>query len=288
MKYVFSIDGGGTKTLGVLYDENGHEVKRWLAGPAALHVDPEAAWEAIASLIEKAAEYEPDVVLGLSGAETAALAAEIPKWISEKFHLDSYVMSDIKLSYYAHHGVSQGIDVIAGTGSVVMAFTGQEFCMRGGWGARLGDEGSAYGIVRSTVQSVLYHLEEEKCLDDVAEILSVFDAQNKAELIQWVYGANRTEFAGMAKAVACVENALVRDVIVAEAEALAKQTSRLLPKLQKPFQIGMTGSVFDKNVAFKKSFQNALDRIAGKTLSYHQENEENVWGGYRYYASYGI
>jgi N-acetylglucosamine kinase-like BadF-type ATPase len=288
MKYIFSIDGGGTKTLGVLYDENGQEVERWLAGPAALNVDLKAVWEAIADLLGKVVAYQPDVILGLSGAETAASASEIPKWIQEEFHFDSYVMSDIKLSYYAHHGFAPGIDVIAGTGSVVMGFTGKEFYMRGGWGARLGDEGSAYGIVRSTVQTVLYHLEEEECMDEVAQILSVFGVQNKAELIQWVYRANRTEFAGMAKEVASLENILVRDVIDAEAEALAKQTSRLLPRLKEPFQIGMTGSVFDKNEAFKKKFQNVLNKIAGKPLVYHQENEENVWGGYRYYASCGI
>ncbi len=283
MTTILSVDGGGTKTLGVLYDEKGQELERWTAGPAALHVDAKGAWEAIESIVSKAAAYQPTVILGISGAETAASAAEIPKRISMEFGLEATIMSDIKLSYFAHHGKKCGVDVIAGTGSVVMSYTGDRFVLRGGWGYRLGDEGSAFGIVRAIVRSLLFHLEEGTRLAEVDEVLSVLGIRKKAELIQWTYQQDRTEFAGAARVLAPLQNALVQEAVLKEARALAAQAGRLLESLQEPFAIGLTGSVFEKNESYRLNFQKALDEWAGKPLVYLSSLEENVFGGYRYW-----
>jgi len=283
MTKILSVDGGGTKTLGVLYDEKGRELERWTAGPAALHVDEEAAWEAIESIVSKAASHQPFVVLGISGAETSASAAEIPDRIRTQFELEATIMSDIKLSYFAHHGKQCGVDVIAGTGSVVMAYTGDRFLLRGGWGYRLGDEGSAFGIVRAIVRSLLFHLEEETRLAEVDEVLSVLGTRKKAELIQWTYQRDRTEFAGAARILAPLQNALVQEAVLKEVQALAAQAGRLLESLQEPFAVGLTGSVFDKNETYRLNFQKALDEWVGKPLVYLSNLEENVFGGYRYW-----
>ncbi len=282
MTMILSIDGGGTKTLGVVYDECGREVERWTAGPAALHVDFEAAWEAIEWIVDQATKYQPTVVLGISGAETSAKAAEIPTRIYMKFGLESEIMSDIKLSYFAHHGKKSGMDIIAGTGSVVMAFTGEQFVIRGGWGPRLGDEGSAFGLVRSIVQSLLAFLEEEERVDEVEEVLNMIGVRDKAELIQWTYKQDRMSFAGAAKKLAQSNHVLIQEAVRKEAEALAKQAGQLVLKLQEPFEIGLTGSVFEKNEDFARHFQSVLNGYAGKSLSYHPMHEENVFGGYRY------
>lgn len=283
MTTILSIDGGGTKTLGVLYDEKGHELDRWIEGPSALHVDFEAAWQAIESIVAAVAAKKPQVVLGISGAETAASAAEIPKRIHEQFGLEATIMSDSKLSYFAHHGKQCGIDVIAGTGSVVMAFTGEQFLIRGGWGYRLGDEGSAFGIVRAIVRSLLLHLEEGTRQAEVAEVLSALGVASKAELVQWTYQKDRMQFAGAARILASVDNALIDEAVASEARSLAAQAGRVLPSLQEPFGIALNGSVFEKNQRYRQLFQEALNGMAGRTLVYQTEKKENVFGGYRYW-----
>ena len=38
-KYIIGIDGGGTKTIGVLFDENGNEITRYRGGFANFNID---------------------------------------------------------------------------------------------------------------------------------------------------------------------------------------------------------------------------------------------------------
>lgn len=283
MERILSIDGGGTKTLGVLYDEKGNEIDRWLSGPSSIHVDFEKAWQSIATIIDKAVKLNPFVVLGISGAGSSDKATEIQERIAEKYDLESELMSDIQLSYYAHHGLNSGVDVIAGTGSVSMAFTGSEFVMSGGWGPKLGDEGSAYGIVRALVRELLLNLEEGQNLDHVEAVLKALGVKNRSELVQWAYAQERTAFAAAAKDLVAIDNALVDNVLVCQAEALAEQTARLLPKIKGSFEIALTGSVFDRNALFSVSFQEKLNDLAGNDLVYQLNKAENIYGGYRYY-----
>ncbi len=92
------------------------------------------------------------LVLGGTGIWTAATRQKIKKTLrgaARRVH----VLSDVELAHYAAFGGGPGILIVAGTGSVAYARDAKGKTERaGGWGALLGDEGSAFWIGREALK----------------------------------------------------------------------------------------------------------------------------------------
>lgn len=176
MTYVLGIDGGGTKTLCVLMDEAGQILGRGEAGPSNYQaIGLEATSSSIRSALTKAAlsatgvEAPPiqAICLGLAGVgrpeDVQAVQdliqqlqlCELPlQWSLQPDNI--LICSDSAIALVGGTGRPEGIVAIAGTGSHIFGQNRQGQTKRvGGWGYILGDEGSGYDIVVSSLQAVM-------------------------------------------------------------------------------------------------------------------------------------
>lgn len=170
MTYVAGIDGGQTSTIAVIGDETGRILGRGEAGPAdEIGVGPastrlaDALRGALADAIAHARlTGEPSfaaIVAGISGYEGRVYGAA-PHLPTERLVL----MHDAPIAHAGALDTKPGTIVIAGTGSVVYASDGKRGRAYGGWGHELGDEGSAFWLVRESL-ALMMRCEDDRTAD---------------------------------------------------------------------------------------------------------------------------
>ncbi len=157
--YYLGVDGGGSKTLAVIVDEQGRECGRGLAGSANyVAVGLELAIQNIYSAVMRATHEVADALplckawLGLAGVDRPSDSALL---VSHLHTLASSVQitNDADLALSALPGVA-GIVLIVGTGSIALGRNEEGSVTRvGGWGHILGDEGSGYDIGRQGLRN---------------------------------------------------------------------------------------------------------------------------------------
>jgi len=157
------IDGGGSKTVFLLVDEGDSEVCRVVSGPSNwLSVGPDAAAAAIRDGVSRLKGDIPVVVCGgFAGAgrpEGLAFYRQVlePLFPNSKVRIES----DACISYIGSIGLTPGVLLIAGTGSIAIGRTPDGSMIRiGGWGPHFGDEGSGFWIGREAVRIALRSLD---------------------------------------------------------------------------------------------------------------------------------
>ncbi len=158
MKYYIGIDGGGSKTLGVLYDENGNALQRHTVGstnPNDIGIDESKKRLAslAAELLSKVScpgDRAYAVYAGVSGAiGNERELSEALSAFSEKVRVGSDASLLIAL---AGDG---GACLISGTGSVLFAKRGEELHRVGGWGYLIDGKGGGYDIGRDAISAAL-------------------------------------------------------------------------------------------------------------------------------------
>jgi len=273
---IISIDAGGTSSHGILYNEKGEVLQEVIKGPAALQVDFSQALENITSCIDGFDEFD-QIVIGMSGAFPCKKADQFKSILIGKYGDIITLFDDIELSYYANFGHSFGVAVVAGTGSVAFSKDSNGFHLHGGWGYLLGDEGSAYSIVRTIIQEALRQLEAGVTSDLTETVFKVTHSDNRNELLSNVYTLSRTEFASLAKEFAAIKDSAIDECIEMEALKLANVTLRAINQDCK--KVSVSGSVFSnqdfKNYYVSHLFENGVVEII-------EDRYQNAYGGYRY------
>ena len=161
---VMGIDGGGSKTLALLADENGQVIGRGLAGasnfqlegiPAACNALQEAMREAFrsAGLPERKLSA---LCLGMAGVSRPADSQWLDDWLAGESVAESVdIVTDGALLLWAGTPQGWGVGVISGTGSIAMGCTAEgKWARSGGWGPLLGDEGSAYAMGLAALHTI--------------------------------------------------------------------------------------------------------------------------------------
>lgn len=155
MKYLIGIDGGGTKTAFLCYDEANRLVGReTLPSCHVLQVEAADAVSilktGITRLITKIPERDAQIYIcaGLAGyGKNIVLRKRIEEICSMSFAPYSYLIkSDADIALAGALGGQDGILVIAGTGSIALAKNQGQIARCGGWGCLFGDEASAYAM----------------------------------------------------------------------------------------------------------------------------------------------
>ncbi|GGT99318.1 N-acetylglucosamine kinase [Streptomyces coeruleorubidus] len=155
--YVVGIDVGGTKThLRAL--AGGENVVDRVSGSAGWRPhDPGAAAGRLAALIRDAlpADARPSAVaVGGHACETPRQCEAIRAELQERLGVPALVVGDAELLVPAA-GLDKGVGLVAGTGSVAVGRLPDGGPVQvGGWGAVLGDEGGAAGLVREAARAV--------------------------------------------------------------------------------------------------------------------------------------
>ncbi len=212
MDYIIGIDGGGTKTVGMLTTDKGEEVAKTQSGPSNYHVvglkqTKSVLVKIIRKLTENVDETELDSIrfcLGMAG-----LGREDDRKIIGQLCDEIGIGKKRILTHDAHIALvggtaqQQGVIAISGTGSIVYGIDqfGQE-ARAGGWGYLLGDEGSGYEIGILGLQAVARSTDKREPPTELTGMILNKLALNKpTDIIQWIHSASRDEIAELSKVV---------------------------------------------------------------------------------------
>lgn len=166
---VIGIDGGGTKTLGILADLDGKILARASGGTSNLqvvgvegasHVVLEVVQDCCSRIKCRASDLKA-VVVGLAGAGREPDRRRAQRGIHKLARKKNIrlrnlrVESDARVALEGALNGEPGIVLISGTGSIGFAKDKLGDIHRvGGWGRAIGDEGSGYAVGRQAIAGI--------------------------------------------------------------------------------------------------------------------------------------
>jgi N-acetylglucosamine kinase-like BadF-type ATPase len=261
-RFVLGLDGGATNTIAVVMSADREEVGRGLAGPSNhQNVGEAAAEQAIFKAVHDARWEAGDPQIEAACWGMAGLDREQDERILRR--IADRVMPAVPVQV-AHDaaialaggtlGETYGAVVIAGTGSIAVAFHPNGNTARaGGWGHLLGDEGSGYDIARRGLNAITRVSDGRAPRSSLVErILAAGAAPSVEELANRVYleSWGVTEIASLAPVVllAAEEGDELAGAIVDHAAgelALATRVAvRSLGMESMTFSVVMSGGIF--------------------------------------------
>jgi len=268
MEFIIGVDGGGTKTLCALWDEEGNLLNWSKEGPSnPLFIGWDEAKRAIVEAVKKVAGSLPPNSYGTiitGGGGTPRAREEIshlfPNWrILETNDVETALRAALPMG-------KEGVVVRAGTGSFAVAqdSMGNKKIIDG-LGPLLGDEGSATDIGLMALRAVGRHfLGKANCPCLTEKVLRSFSANSVGELIHRLHaeGIKRHQISSLAKLVwECREERVCREILWEAGRRLAHSALKAAEylKLENPcFFVG--GGVFkgrDVFVSFKRAVRRA-------------------------------
>jgi glucosamine kinase len=280
-RFIMGIDGGATKTLAAVLDLDSGALHFAHGGPSnedavGAKVAVQALLEVADQAIERAGIDQKALaraVLAVAGTDTDAIArhvraARTDNWI---------VVNDVVAAWAAATGAQPGIGAISGTGSNVFGVgpDGQPW-RAGGWGHLLGDEGGGYWFGIHSIKAALRDRESSgprTALSDA--VLKFFDASTVEALAARVYSKplTKSEIAAFATETARVAeggDVVARELYELGAQELAAQVAVVILRtglagegaVDRPFPVGLIGSVFKAGAIFVEPLAAAIHRSA--------------------------
>ncbi len=255
--YIIGIDGGGTKTIGVLTTAAGEQLAYVESGPANYHAVGEKETEAVlgtvvSSLYETAgiaADSAVHVCLGMAGLgrpEDRQIIGRLCDRLG--ISAERTLTHDAHIALVGGTGKQDGIIVISGTGAIVYGINrnGEE-ARASGWGYLLGDEGSGYDIALKGLQAVARAADRRGPPTELTTgLLKRLRFTEPTELVRWVHAADRRAIAALSEVVfetAETGDAVAADIIDRAAEELACATGAVIQQLgpQARFDVVLSG-----------------------------------------------
>ncbi|MFO1444353.1 hypothetical protein KDN24_14330 [Bacillus sp. Bva_UNVM-123] len=311
--HLLAIDGGGTKTQAVITDQEGLLIGEGRAGASNYQVvGRETAVATLVASIREAllntgvftketddlfdktlANDKPihfkKIVFALAGIDTTndeSVVREIViKTLAEiGITYETLLVENDCLS--ALLGATQnkaGALLISGTGSIVFAHDGEgNFFRTGGWGYRVGDEGSGYWIGKEAIRSVLKMKDgREKETILLALILKKFGFEKVDDLYSWVYSPAYS-VDDVSALTTSVEEAYkmgdevcktILDRAAAELTLLLEATIEKAGIAQKEFQLLLQGGVLQNNHYVKEKVLDCLQKEVDKVSILHTDEK---------------
>lgn len=198
---IIGIDGGGTRTRGVLY-KNDEIIAKAFAGTTRVGtVGVGESCERLLNVIQDLCvqididSVELDaVIIGLAGVwleEEKKRSTQLMKTLarSQKITLnDLKVISDAELALEGAFAGGNGIMMIVGTGSIGLYKCGKTIHRCGGWGIELDDEGSGAWIGKEGLTAIVRSIDgrgkETKLTDIFAESFPNIDLDNPRSIVK--------------------------------------------------------------------------------------------------------
>ena len=210
--YIIGIDGGGTKTVGILTTETGQHLAQVQSGPTNYHVVGEAQTQAVLEnvvedLCKKAGVSRTSSIrfcLGMAGLGRAADREVIGRICDELgISKDRILTHDAHIALVGGAGKQEGVIIISGTGAIAYGINAQgKEARASGWGYLIGDEGSGYDIAIKGLQAVARAADGRDAPTQLTDrILNRLGLNAPSELIRWVYAESRDAIARLAAVV---------------------------------------------------------------------------------------
>jgi glucosamine kinase len=271
MPLYLGIDAGGTKTDCAV--SNGAELLGQASGPSCklARVGREQARENLQSVIRRAceaahvqAEDAQHVCIGMAGASLP----EAVQWAQETIRevipgATIYVAGDHIIAHRAAFGVSPGVLVIAGTGSIAFGRNqAGETARAGGWGPNVSDEGSAFWVGREAVIAALHAYDfggDNTLLPMIARGWSV-----APEEVIRLANAAEPRFAELAIAVTAAAekgDPTAREITTRAGQALAKLGGAVIRRLWPKagvVPLALSGGVLQGSARIRQAFKDAM------------------------------
>ncbi len=155
MKYYIAAEGGGSKLLAILYDENFRIVRTARSGAVNdMFKDKEHIREEMTTLIS---DLVPPEITELAGADLSIVgrSTALPEALLSHFPgMDIRLHGEGAIALAASFA-EEGIIAQSGTGSDAFLIQKDQEHFVGGWGSVIGDQGSGYDIGRRGVEAAV-------------------------------------------------------------------------------------------------------------------------------------
>ncbi len=249
--HVLGIDAGGTKTVALLADADGHIIGEGRAGAANLQTEGELEVEKILhTVIDRATEgrSEPPaaVCLGIAGVDReddSRIIRDIMRRLG--FRNRTLIVNDALIALVAGAGASPGVVLVSGTGSIAYGVSEHGVAARaGGWGPTLGDEGSGYWVGRLALVAVMRDVDGRGPRTALTPlVLEHFSLSRPELLVSEVYHRpqGRRAIAALGSVVDYARaqgDPVARDIMTHAADELAMAAASVIARL------GMRGEQF--------------------------------------------
>jgi glucosamine kinase len=231
MALYLGIDGGGTGCRAAVADAAGRVLGRGEAASANIWTDPDGARGNIVAAARAALDAagrgslgDLHAVLGLAGANVPQAAARLTGLPFARARIESDAFVALKGAL----GDDDGITAALGTGSVFGVQRGGAVRMIGGWGFRLGDQGSGARMGRALLEAAL--LAHDGLLD-MAPILRAALAEHGGPegVVAFGQAASPADFARLAPRI--VEAAAGDPAAAAILDAAEADVTRAIDRL---------------------------------------------------------
>lgn len=210
MRFVAGLDGGGTKTVVTVADENGLVIQTFISGAINYNGQDETSirWSLL-EIFEKIAKicggltHCAQICIGAAGVSNPTVIARLEANVRGcGFQGGLNITGDHETALYGAQDSIYGIILIAGTGSICYGINELGISHRtGGYGHLIDDEGSGYSIGRDLLSAVVQasdgRLSQTAITNMVYDQLQVGTVQ---QIIGFVYdkGTNKKEIAALA------------------------------------------------------------------------------------------
>ena len=262
MQHVLGIDAGGTKTVGLLADENGTVLAEARTGGANLQTHGELQVEKVFhDLIEQlSAKLTGDqridaVGLGIAGVDRPRDEMVVRGILRRLGHRQTArVVNDAVIALVAGAPERYGIVILAGTGSIAYGLDASGRSARaGGYGYLLADEGSGYWLGQEALRAVVKSSDGRGPKTQLVErVLGSLGIASVDELLPLVYEQEMPKYkiaalASLVEAARAAGDAVAGRIIEGAASELAlgaRSVARQLDLGQQPFPVVLAGGVF--------------------------------------------
>jgi glucosamine kinase len=234
---VLGLDIGASTTRAQLVADGVVVGEARAASASMTAAGPERAAAALTDLLSQLPELTGSldaVCVGAAGAVTATGTRDfLTSRLRPLTSSGRVVIVDDAALVLPAAGLTDGIGVICGTGSIAVGRWHEAVALVGGWGYLLGDEGSGYWIVRTAIRELLSRLDQGQPPGALgASLLKAADAADLTQLRAAFYRQPEPRnWARHAPAVLNCRDPAVADITGRAARALAglaRQTARRL------------------------------------------------------------
>ena len=276
-RFFIGIDGGGTKTIGLLADQSGHIIGKAESGASNYHaVGEEQTKQVLSDIVSglisdaNASLESCTCCLGLAGVASSVDRHVIGR-ICDDIGLpgNRILTHDAQIALVGGAEELSGVIIIAGTGSIVYGIDSEgRDAQAGGWGHLLGDEGSGYDIARRAFQAVARAADgrgDPTLLSSL--MLGALEFSQPRNLIPWMHSVSKDKVAQLAGIVfdaASAGDPVAQGILDEAADELTVAARVVIDKLgfSQPFNLVLSGGIFSHQPTFVESMRSRLKYIA--------------------------
>lgn len=279
---IAAIDGGGTKTRGIIF-KNGRIISQTRSGTTRIGAvgvgeSSERILNVITDLCEQAEIDSSEIdatVIGLAGVwldEEKKRSKQLLRTLARGQNIflnDLYVTSDAELALEGAFESEPGVILIVGTGSIALARNEKGQISRcGGWGIELDDEGSGAWIGREGLTAVVRDLDGRGKKTKLTELLTEISPSidiNQPRTIVKAYSERAFEYHMLSPLVmkcASEGDEVCLDII----QRASLHLLELLTALEKNFKlktipVALMGGIIDANTILERMLDEKIKKL---------------------------